>query len=704
MRVDLGEVEACLRELPRVEASAARTWGLPVAAGKQASITETIASSESGSAPANSVSNSRTVIVAYVVVTEAGAKRITSVVEEGDDGAAGLAQELRAALRDRLPPAAVPGHIFLLPSLPRTPSGKLIRSQLPRPSWMSCSPTDTPLRVDGLSATLPNALISAGSGGEISAEVHGDSCVEMPAHNGNLIKHHPGSRGPVTESTVMAAFCRSLGRRSMEPTEDFFAAGGTSLGAALVAAELGTDPALMYVDPCTARRLAALIRADGSLPPSDRPRIGGIDPSGVARIGPVAISELGVTEIGAEGHRADKRHKTDEGQGEDLERGELMLLVKRWRHSLSRCRGLVTLTGANRTSFVTLAPGAPTSSYPPKGSSPVPSEGQSDATDGTMGGIKPRQAPSSTETSIRSSEKRSLSVAWSYPLGRCIDASPLLIKLQFPQDGQPVSPGGPASSTMQHSSSPELAEVVLACSHDGSVACLDNATGRPLWYAKLPGRAEAGMCVSGHSCGNLFTHGSARGTDKGSSGSLAVEGAVAGNPYFNSGSRHHRDVGARPRSESGACVGESSRDRPRGSVCGAVVTVACGDGRMHFLDLEDGLALGRSPPLPGGLRAAPAVDPWPGCGLAWVCTHGSELVAVAAPTGSVLARYEFVDRGMGIKIGMENRKWRTIQSDQHISPHSWFTCTWPPKQVPFDSPFILPGGFRCLEEAKIRKH
>lgn len=79
----------------------------------------------------------------------------------------------------------------------------------------------------------------------------------------------------------------------------------------------------------------------------------------------------------------------------------------------------------------------------------------------------------------------------------------------------------------------------------------------------------------------------------------------------------------------------SSHLSPLASPC---VCIACGDDRLHFLSLANGALLGSSEPLGGAIRAAPATDEWEECGLVWTSTHGGGLVAVAAPTGTVVAR------------------------------------------------------------------
>ena len=634
VRVDVGEMEACLRELPRVVTAAARAWELPLDVVRE--VTKAPSSSGQQTGPSDSIRINRTFIVAYVVLAKADDA-------SSEEFRSGLAQEIRMEMRRRLPPAAVPGHVEFVPSLPLTSSGKLLRSELPRPLWMSPSHKGHPTDQEDL-APLPSVATSPDptlvgtqpDGSDYSMHVSGTEGrrINMGAEISvrPLLAQHHGS--VVTEAAVMTAFCRALGgRRDLEPNDDFFVAGGTSLAAAQVAAELGTDPALMYIEPCTARRLAALMGATSSPFPAEGTAFHGTNyPSAAVQIAPgLAASPVAKSndkdDLGVP--RANKRQKTGEVDYEDLEHGDRMdaaciaLLVERWRHSLHRSHGLVTLTGASRTTTLTIRQGLPAANPICQSVSNLPVCKQ-DPSKSVDSNEEPHQPSSAIglKPSTFSPQERTLSVAWSYPLGRCIDASPILVKLKLPQrksaDGQPrLDPEihqlkGTCSTPQCPSSTPDLIEVILACSHDGSVACLDHVTGQSLWHVKLPGRAEAGMCVIGYpSCNNDDT----------------IPGSVLPDTIDVT-----RNIPADTlRSED---VGSPFKR----SDVHAAVAVACGDDRVHFLDLLDGGALGRTPPLPGGLRAAPAVDPWPGCGLAWMSTHGRELVAISTPCGRILSR------------------------------------------------------------------
>jgi hypothetical protein len=65
--------------------------------------------------------------------------------------------------------------------------------------------------------------------------------------------------------------------------------------------------------------------------------------------------------------------------------------------------------------------------------------------------------------------------------------------------------------------------------------------------------------------------------------------------------------------------------------------VACGGGRLARLALATGDVLG-GVDCGGELRAAPAADPWPGCGRWWVTTHSRELLVIEPGDGGSVLR------------------------------------------------------------------
>ncbi len=181
-RIEPGEIEAALRAHPGVREAAA------VARGDAAS----------------GVAGGRR-LVAYVVPA---------------DGAAPVAAELRAHLREHVPEYMVPSAFVALDALPLTPGGKLDRLALPAPG-------DAPT----------------------ASEVDGDAA----------------PRGPV-EELVAGIFAELLGVERVGARDDFFELGGHSLLAARVAARVreaaGVElPVGMLFEAPTAAELAARVEA-----------------------------------------------------------------------------------------------------------------------------------------------------------------------------------------------------------------------------------------------------------------------------------------------------------------------------------------------------------------------------------------------------------------------------------------------------------
>lgn len=62
--------------------------------------------------------------------------------------------------------------------------------------------------------------------------------------------------------------------------------------------------------------------------------------------------------------------------------------------------------------------------------------------------------------------------------------------------GQAAQAGAASHTTNGIDDAPVLLKLVLSCSHDGDVQCVEGATGAAVWVARLPSRADAGLCVT----------------------------------------------------------------------------------------------------------------------------------------------------------------------------------------------------------------
>eukprot|EP00798_Chlamydomonas_sp_ICE-L_P010164 gene10164-8068_t len=177
-----------------------------------------------------------------------------------------LSCELRTWMATNLPAAAVPSIYVRMSSLPRNPAGKVLRSLLPFPHWLRQQPH---------SDKGPMELTKATKGGHparqmaATCERLSNSLTDVPTHT-RPIEDDPAPWSAIAppsphstaiahgEVAVLSVFSSALGRRDLEPTDDFFRAGASSLTAAHAAALLGVDIRFIYA-ASTARRLSALL-------------------------------------------------------------------------------------------------------------------------------------------------------------------------------------------------------------------------------------------------------------------------------------------------------------------------------------------------------------------------------------------------------------------------------------------------------------
>jgi hypothetical protein len=280
-------------------------------------------------------------VAAYVVPTQ----------QQDQQGQLDLVSRLRAAAAAALPAAARPGSYTLLEHLPRSPAGKLLRAQLPQPAALAPAPAATQQQ-----------------------------------------QQRPS--GAPSEAQVMAAFMSGVDEAALlaplEPTSDFFTAGGgDSLAAAAVAGRLGIDVRMVFAYP-TARALAAALRQQGQFD------------------APTVLENRG------------QPISSQDGGGEGLfpaaKRQRLVVEVDE-----------VTMGGSGQPAVTATA----------EGLAQLLSEAVASGTVSTAAGPAaweeaPAQAPASHSGP---------QVVWRHPLGQCVDAAPELITLQ-----RPAGAGGPATT------------------------------------------------------------------------------------------------------------------------------------------------------------------------------------------------------------------------------------------------------------------
>ena len=251
------------------------------------------------------------------------------------------------------------------------------------------------------------------------------------------------SPGPI--ELVLDAFAAILGGVRPGSLDDFFALGGNSFKAALVATRLGLGIGSIYERP-TAAGLAQLLSQAGA---------GGPGPGSPAKRTRVVPTYVDVDER-REPTPLNLTDLLDNSQHSAVRVGS----AGRWVSPLLRqqleessppaitCRPVASsITSSGRRAFA--IPRAPIPA-PPLVSDPEPA--------GWLDGQEPAPA--------------CLRVAWRTLIGSCVDAAPLLLEL----DG-----GG---------------SLVIVGSHASNVVCVCGETGRPLWETFLGGRVEGPACLA----------------------------------------------------------------------------------------------------------------------------------------------------------------------------------------------------------------
>jgi hypothetical protein len=550
--------------------------------------------------------------------------------------AASLAPEQASGLvswvRQHLPAPSVPSQwVVITPHLPRNPAGKLLRGQLLQPPYWPPAPSSStlqPAAVQPAAGTHANpsdqgmqpltgtavAVVKEGS----SRGEHGRDA-RWPDKSGSS-GTQPAAPPPGSEAAVMAAFLSVLNDPSLrlEPTDDIFAAGATSLQAAAIAGALGVDVRLVLAAP-RARQLAALMRnpqaAEQRLtqqqqqqegergeklqPLDNAPPAAGADTTGV-----VSMEKAS----GAQGSRPAKVARVDhESCSREVPPPVVMMNPATGAGPSPGCALSVddlasALEGA---CWVEVATGGD------QQAEVVPWRRDSPQSTGFSSGASKATYEARPAVTVQPSEPApAMTAMWRAPMGRCVDA-PLVVVTLF---GSRCHPGTeqqttlPAEAAGCHTSDIQLSHthlgtLVLACSHDGDVRCLDAATGQQLWLAQLPARADAGLCVHPGSAAVWVACGD---------GTLTALDLVNGQPYVIPAG-HPLKVGLSP------SVAEA--ETPAGSAAERLDVSGC---------LQQGVPVSVS--LGGEPRSPPVTDPW-GAGV-WATSHGDLLLGVASPVCS----------------------------------------------------------------------
>ncbi|MEW5311583.1 MAG: hypothetical protein WDW38_003288 [Sanguina aurantia] len=796
VRVDISEVEAALMEHPMLCDAAVRAWEPPTATRPSTSVSALLDPTQeamqlqrvatgafqarnphraSPTLPSKNRSPCSHSLSAEPDGCESmgsgGQRLVAYICPRGaalasGSGMSDFTAQLAAHLAARLPPAAIPRQLHVMPALPRTPAGKLLRLQLPAPAtwWPDRPHTAAALphqrshpRTDSLQPPLPTlqqqqasarpaaaARPRVSTNGEDSAAAAAAAAADCQTATRRSVPSQasPGafsqgmrvsgeaSRPPsegvahVTESEVMRAFAPAAGNPQLEPTDDFFTHGGSSLDAMTVASQLGCDVRLVLMYP-TVRKLAAALRRGGdherlssltdqgrtpdrlpfgshpypyhpavpsgasaavaahprpqaiSAPASQKPVMRSTQPSrrsshsGMDR--PGTASETDVPEPGASVLES------------DLCADQSSRTASLWPRQLRAAHTLLVAGSCGSLTSYSL-PGATASQSVGGGGGGGDGGGGCGGGDGG-GGVGKRQklvhpsaageqhgtgpvvnwaaAPSLaslTPCSTRHAQPGMLAAAWSVPLGRCVDAAPVLVAIHHHPVGASVHPllshpeeshasahkawsAHPARvmSGSSAASEDEQSAAAPAAAAPAAAAPAAAAPRTPVAAAQRPADAHASpvppcpttsRCVTPAAAAAAAALASAHGGPQHSS-DVGI-GSSSGVTHVILACSHAGDVACldgadgRPlwrqrlptRAEAGLVLQLDDTSAAR-------VAVACGGGQLFWLALGDGRILGRAD-VGGEMRATPAVDPWAGGNDVWVATHGRELVVLSA--------------------------------------------------------------------------
>ena len=495
-----------------------------------------------------------------------------------------VTDELLDWCKARLSASAVPVSITVLPQLPVSAGGKLVRGALPPPAWAaegsglpfeaaskgnsvplddSASPTSAALTRDSPAPAQQAPAVPSGSACPAPEVISRTTERETHARDTPSQEHGtrllPAVSAQVSEGRVLGLFREALGLPRLEPTDNFFNAGGDSLAAAAVANALLIQPDMVTGFP-TARALAAAMRHSSSaspigprvLPRPGQPRTtgmeGGANAAGLSPASqvqsqamqiprlqvdldsqPVATSAAEVTEWQQQAQQELLSHS--EAGGWVLERAGALRWAglgnpTNWQQILEDLEYINHNAAVSSSNVAALA------------------------TAGCEQQLSNQQQQPAKEVPHRNGRTSvtSLNLAWRVKLKECVDAAPSVlvtnssssssisnsahVKLRHAppdcckqlqcgavgagklpdsqQGGSQLQPWGSSpeltsqqsmqqlkiQQQQQQQQQQEAREWVFACSHGGDVVCMDGQSGRAVWRAELPARAEAGLTTT----------------------------------------------------------------------------------------------------------------------------------------------------------------------------------------------------------------
>ncbi len=453
-----------------------------------------------------------------------------------------ITEELLQWCKEILPAAAIPTSITVVPQLPQSAGGKLMRGALPPPAWAAVDTTGDCLA----SPKEPHKTLTFQSKGV--AQQQGPLAVQQGL-----------------EGRILGLFREALQHPRLEPSNSFFQAGGDSLAAAAVANALVIHPDFVMAFP-TARRLAAALShaahvtgtpqalADSAALLSSKLISTAPSRKHPSEPMPLLLLDSEPTAVATARGEEAWQQQTQQALAACSQPGGWVCERAgglRWAgkchsgnlpHTLSnspppRPRGLSVAEDEHILQPQEHAASEQESKCPPPEQTclPPPDKASLISTDANQS----HQQQQQQHQSRRSSDTLPLKCCWRLKLQECVDASPVVLitactsqlsgKLVQQLEGmQQQQVQGPVASVekqqlrqsescpesqqqqhrhqhqqhqqqqqqQQHQQQQQQSDWVFACSHGGDVVCVEGQSGRGVWRRALPARAEAGLTIT----------------------------------------------------------------------------------------------------------------------------------------------------------------------------------------------------------------
>ena len=433
-----------------------------------------------------------------------------------------MTEELLQWCKETLPVAAVPTSITVLPQLPQSAAGKLMRGSLPPPAWAAAETTGDHL----LSPKEPHKTTAFQSKG-------------VAQHQG------PFAVQQGLEGRILGLFRETLQHPRLEPSDSFFEAGGDSLAAAAVANALVIHPDVVVAFP-TARRLAAALShaahmtgspqasADSAallssklistVPSREHPS----EPMPLLLLDPETRLTPAVATAGEEEEWQQQTQQAlaacSQAGGWVCQRaGGLWWAGKchpgKLLHTLSNSpqpQGLSVTEDEQILQPQQHAAPEQESECPPPEQTCLPPADKVSRLPTSANKLSQQQQQQQLP---QSSDALSLKCCWRLKLQECVDASPVVLitactsqssgklvqQLEKMQQQQVQCPLASVEKQQLRQSlsciksqqqQQQQSEWVFACSHGGDVVCVEGQSGRAVWRRALPARAEAGLTIT----------------------------------------------------------------------------------------------------------------------------------------------------------------------------------------------------------------